>query len=170
MITLSPPWYTIWNKIKSTFGNDPNVKVGPLVTQSTPFKIIIDVNDHDKATAIASILSLKFDLGNNSIQVAVRDNKGSVVVPTVPTSEEQLVSIIKTALGSNAWFVDAKIVILPILERKILYAVFHKAVIQFFNDDLSDMYNNYNNVAAFVFKDVLNEAPGGYVINCSTER
>jgi hypothetical protein len=49
-----------------------------------------------------------------------------------------------------------------------VYPVFKVRVVQFFNDDLSDFFSNYNNVAAFVFKDVLRNTISGTPIQFST--
>ncbi|MFC5468952.1 hypothetical protein ACFPPD_09475 [Cohnella suwonensis] len=48
--------------------------------------------------------------------------------------------------------------------------MFKVRVVQFFNDDLSDFYSNYNNVAASVFRDVLRNMVSGTVIQFSTEQ
>lgn len=168
MVKLSPSWYTLWNEIKASIGNDPDVKVNPLVTKSSPFEVPIDVTGHDKAVAIVSIMALRHQLGNITVDIQVKDEKGNVVSPETPESPEQLVEMVKKALGNNAWFVDVVAKSPFPHARTIVYPVFKKDVIQFFNDDLSDLYNNYNNVVAFVFGDVLNPAPGGFSLYCST--
>jgi len=47
--------------------------------------------------------------------------------------------------------------------------VFTKSVTQFYNEDLSDLYRNYNEVSAGVFREVLKEKINGIDIDPSTE-
>jgi hypothetical protein len=165
---LSPPWYTLWNEIKSSIGDDPAVTVNPLNTSQNPFIVPIAVSNNDKAVGIASIISLQHQLGNISVAVQVTNADGQIVTPVIPSSVEELVQLVQTALNGNSWFIE-------VIEKQIaptlpvtVYPVFSKAVIQFYNDDLTDLYSNYNNVAAFVFKNVLNPAPGGIPLYSST--
>jgi hypothetical protein len=165
---LSAPWYTLWNEIKATIGNDSDVSVGDLDTSRSPFIVPIKVNNHDKAVAIASIMALHHQLGNVSVDVQVKDPNGTIVQPVTPSSAQALTELVQVALAKNNLF--EKVVVKPLYPgaRDIVYPVFSKAVIQFYNDDLSDLYNNYNNVAASVFSDVLNPAPGGVSVYSST--
>ena len=168
MAQLSPPWYTLWNEIKASIGNDPDVSVGDLDTSKSPFIVPIKVNNRDKAIAIASIMTLHHQLGNVRVQVEVEDQNGNVVLPVSPSSVKALTEIFELALTKNQWF--EQVVSKPRVpgSSEVVFPVFSKGVIQFFNDDLSDLYNNFNNVVAFVFRDVLNPAPGGFSVLCST--
>lgn len=170
MSKLSPPWYTLWNEINASIGNDPDVTVKPLDTQQSPFIVPVQVGSHEKAEAIASILDLRHIIGNITVDVEIRDQTGTIVSPKVPQTTEELAKMMETALGGNGWF--SEVIARPIYPQgpEVIYPVFKKEVIQFFNDDLSDVYSNYNNVAAFVFKDVLNGAPGGFSVYCSTAK
>lgn len=165
---LSPPWYTLWNKIKYSIGNDTAVTVNQLDTKSSPYIVPITVADHDKAVAIASVMILRHQMGNITVDVQVKDGAGKIVSPETPESAEKLAELLKKALGDNAWFVE--VVVMPSFQRGVVFPVFKKAVIQFFNDDLSDLYRNYNNVVGFVFREVLNPGPGGIPILCSTDK
>ncbi len=169
---LSPPWYTLWNEIKASIGNDPGVTVNPLVTSQHPFIVPITVTDNNKAVGVASIMRSQYTLGNITVVVQVKNGSGQIVQPVVPSSPDDLVNLAKTALTGNKWFVEVvKKAFSPLPHAPVVvYPVFSKAVIQFYNDDLSDLYNNYNNVVAFVFKDVLNPAPGGIMFYSSTAK
>ncbi len=170
MARLSPPWYTLWNKVKYSIGEDPEVVVGDLQTQSDPFIIPIRVDNRQKAQALASIMNPSYSLGNIHINVEISDSSGKIISPINPTSPEQLSEMVQTGLQGNHLFL--KVVTQPLFPnaRLIVFPVFKKEVIQFYNDDLSDLYNNFNNVAALVFQNVLKPAPGGISLDCSTEK
>jgi len=162
MAQLSPPWYTLWNEIKATLGNAPNVEVMPLDTTVNPYVVTVKVGDHDQAVAMASITAPQYVMGNITIKMQVQDNTGAVVAPVVPKTAEDLAGMVKKALGNNPWFVGLEVRgLTPMSGTRLVYIVFKADIVQFFNDDLSDLYNNYNNVVAFCFRDVLNSAPGG---------
>ena len=57
----------------------------------------------------------------------------------------------------------------PMLLRSVVYAIFKKEVIQFFNDDISDFYCNYNEVAAKVFNEVLCNDYKEILLFCTTD-
>ncbi|WP_100407992.1 hypothetical protein [Bacillus solitudinis] len=52
----------------------------------------------------------------------------------------------------------------------VIYPVFKQAVIQFFNDDLTDAFQNYNNVASNVFSQVMVKGLLGTSLDCSTDQ
>jgi len=165
---LSPPWYTLWNEIKASIGNNPGVTVEDLDTSQTPYIVPISVDNHDTAAAIASIMNLHYQIGNITVDVQVKDPAGNIVTPITPGSVSQLVELVESGLGNNGWFKEVLPKPLYPNAPEVVFVVFAKAVIQFYNDDLSDLYHNYNNVAAFVFRDVLHPSPGGIWLYTST--
>ena len=166
---LSPPWYTLWNEINTTIGCSPDVNVGTLNTSNNPYTIDIKIKDHDKAVATASIMLLNYQFGNIGVQVNITDSDGDTVSPVTPESADELGILVTTALSKNSWFQEVVVKkFLPSSQRSSVYPVFSKGVVQFYNDNLTDLYSNYNNVAAFVFNNVLNLSPGGITVLCST--
>ena len=60
---VSPPWYTLWNKLKYTFGCDPAVTVKDLDTSESPKMVVpIIVNDEKKGTALRTIMRANFPM------------------------------------------------------------------------------------------------------------
>jgi hypothetical protein len=161
------PWFTLSNEINATIGNDPSVTVAPLDVSSNPFVSRITVTDHDKAVAIASLMKPRHDFGNIAVVVEVMDGQGNVAVPVVPGSTDDLATMVKTAFCGNAWFHD--VVVRSDITGTRVFPVFAKAVVQFANDDLSELHHNYNEVVAHVFADVLEQAPGNHSLNPSTD-
>ncbi len=165
---LPPPWYALWSEINGTVGNDPGVTVSALDTSKMPYIVPITVTDNDQAVALASIMTLSYKLGNVQVNVQIKNGSGTIVTPVTPTSPDQLAALVKTALGHNGWFVT--IVMHPITMggKDVVFPVFVKQVLQYPGDNLSDAYQNYNNVVAFAFRDVLQGDPGGLLLSPST--
>jgi hypothetical protein len=170
MAQLSPPWYTLWNEINSSIGNDPRVTVAPLDTSQNPYSIVIQCEEHRQAVALVSLMLLQYSFGNVEVEVTVTDAAGDIVQPVVPTSAIELAKWVRRAFKTNNWFVDvhARSLLPPSNSFVVVYPIFARDVIQFFNDDLTDFYYNYNQVVAFVFQDVLQPTPGGITLNPST--
>lgn len=165
--SISPPWLTLWNKLKASLGNDPAVDVSDLDQSATPYKVTVTVKEKPKAEGIASLVKPRHEFGHVAVVVIVK-NAGSEVVPVVPKSAQDLVKLVKSAFDGNKWYkkVETKI----LFGKLQVYPIFEKGVIQFANDDFSDYYDNYNGVVAAVIKEVLVEWPGGIPLLCSTEK
>ena len=153
-VKLSPPWYTYFNFLKYSIGKDRNVKVLDMKEISdVNYLIPVEVKDKDKARALATILVLHKNFGNIDVHTEVL-HRGQVVKPhETPRNECGLIKIFEEALATNYYFEYVRFA--KIFTAKIIFPVFKKEVIQFFNDDLSDLYNNFNGVAAAVFEEVL---------------
>jgi len=54
--------------------------------------------------------------------------------------------------------------------RLAVFPIFSKAVVQFPNNDIGDLYFNFNDVAAKSFRNVLEGAPGGIILPVSTDK
>ncbi|WP_096200452.1 hypothetical protein [Bacillus sp. FJAT-45350] len=170
MAKLSPPWITLWNEIKYSIGKDNEVSVLPIDTVKQPYVIKVITANEEKGRALATILTQVHQLGNIQILVVVENGNGLSYEGLPLYAHDEIPSIIRKALKSNQWFVDVIVKqVAPYPNAPtVFYPVFKKSVIQFFNDDLTDVYNNYNNVVADVFSKVLIDAISGISINCST--
>ncbi|MCA1320191.1 hypothetical protein LC085_09765 [Bacillus tianshenii] len=166
---LSSPEFTYFNELKYSVGNDPGVTVNSLIELplNTGFLIIILVKNRKKAQALATILNLLKQFGNINIFVVVI-YEGQIIEPLEePLTPEEIQQLYKTALKTNRYFKFAKVApISPDIDS--VYPIFSKSVIQFFNDDISDLFQNFNEVAAHVFRDVLKTNISGTPINPST--
>jgi hypothetical protein len=167
---IPPPQNTLWAKVKYTVGVTPGVEVGDLIdkTGGIFYVVPIKVNDTSQAVAVASIMKLSQTIGRITVTVQVTDGQGQAANPVTPTSPEQLADLVRKALSTNPLFKDVVVKAAGIGPRKRVFPVFSKSVIQFPNDDLSDLYGNFNGVAAAVFQDVLVTEAGGYSLAAST--
>ncbi|MFD2682507.1 hypothetical protein [Bacillus seohaeanensis] len=166
---LSPPQFTYFNEVKHSVGNDPFVTVLNIIElpHDAGYLIPVLVRNQEKAQALATIMESQKTFGNIVVYVVVIYD-GQVVNPLTDTfTPQEMKKLVETALKTNRYFIFAAV------ERfspgtESVYPVFSKSIIQFFNDDLSDLYNNFNEVAASVFSDVLRKEINSIPINPST--
>jgi hypothetical protein len=136
----------------------------PLDESAKPFKATINSKNPRKAAALASLVRDEHDFGNVSIRVVVLAN-GTTVTPFVPTSAEELKDVILTALTGNPLFHEVRI---KSVFKPTVFPMFKKEVIQFYNDDHSDYFGNYNGVCSTVFRELLFDDVGRIPLNCSS--
>lgn len=166
---LSSPVFTYFNELKYSVGNDPGVTVNNLIELplDAGFLILIIVKNRKKAQALATILNLLKQFGNINIFVVVIYEGEAIEPIEEQLSPEEIQQLYKTALNTNRYFKTAEVA--PFSpDTDSVFPVFSKSVIQFFNDDISDLFQNFNEVAAHVFRDVLKTTIDGTPINPST--
>jgi len=169
LVKMSPPWHTFHNFLKHSIGRDHCVDVLEMEEISDiRFLIQIEVKNRDKALALATILEPCKNFGNIDVYVEVL-HCGKIVKPSC--KHQDVCSVIETiekALDTNYYF--KKVEHVDFFGTPIIFPTFKKEVIQFFNDDLSDFYQNFNGVAAHVFREVLRFEVDGIHIRPSTAR
>lgn len=170
-VALSPPWITFANQVKFTVGQDPNVRVGNLRSIGSNYLLLITVRSLSRARALATIIQNSVQFGNVKVTVLIKTCTGQTARPYSTTSltASQIAQLYRIALSTNTLFsfVTTRS-ITPQVGSLSVFPVFKKKVVQFFNDDLTDLFNNYNNVAAFVFQAVLKNTINNIAINFST--
>jgi len=166
-LRLSPPWYTFFNYVINSVGRDRCVEVFEMQEISDGnFLIPIEVRGRDKAIALATILVPCVNFGNINVRIEVIQC-GQVVKPDDRCQDEcSLMRIFEEAFGTNHYYEYVEF--RRVFSSIIVFPVFKKEVIQFFNDDLSDLNNSFNGVAAHVFAEVLEKQIDGISINPST--
>ncbi|HEX8230199.1 MAG TPA: hypothetical protein VF826_12925 [Chloroflexia bacterium] len=152
-VGLSPPWYTLWNKIDKAIGADPGFKVEPLQDNGNgTYTVLIKAQGGDP-TPLAAVLKKSHTLGNITVYVEVQELHVDVLSINTP---DELVGALKGALKGNPYFVQAlEPEPSPYFPVPSVVAVITPSVIQFYNDDLSDYYRNFNGLAAEVFAEIL---------------
>ena len=145
-LKLSPPWITYFNEIKALFEHDVQIKLN--FTEDT---IKLYVDNPAKAYALSQILPEEKVFGNITVKVIVipANEDASFAEDTYTIGE-----IFEMAFKNNPIY--AFVYEVPqIFNNRIVYVVFKNKVVQFFNDNLSDVYGNvstlYQNIAYDVF-------------------
>jgi len=154
-VSLSPPWITLQRKFANTFGCDPAVTVGDLSDTSQSIMVLpIIVDDEKKGRALRTIIRQNFPMGNILVTTEVKNGKGKCWAAIIIENEKQLQDVITDAMAGNPLFVEAKLGAVPPFPR--VGFIMTKTVVQFWNDDLSDFYGNFNGVTAEVVSDLIN--------------
>lgn len=168
-ISLSPPEFTYFNEIKYSVGKDPLVRVSPLQDHGDgQFQIVLHVKGFKKAKALATLIVPEKVIGEISIKVKVMSSGKQVSPISRSLTAKELAALHRIAFRTNRFF--RFVALRTIFGTTFVYPVFKIRVVQFFNDDLSDFYGNYNHVAAFVFRNVLHNEINGIPIPFSTEK
>ena len=147
-VGLSSPWTEFYREVKELFGLDPEIRIA---YDESNYVISLYVSNGDKAEALTKLLPDTVEFGNVSVKICViPPNLGDIGVT----------DILKKAFDKNP--VLSYIRSVKLFETDVNYVVFKNKVVQYFNDDLSDVNGLkstlYETIAADVFKDL----PGVY--------
>ena len=145
-VQLSPPWAIFWRDIDALFAEDPDVKVE---YDEDDLIINIYVENAEKAYALTQLLPTEKIFGN--VKLAIN------VVPA-DADDESVIDLFNKAFDGNPLFSYAKEYQKGAFKNS--YVVFKPEVIQYFNDDLSDINGNRTTVVAEVAKEVFSDVQG----------
>jgi hypothetical protein len=158
-VQLSPPWVTYQNELKYSIGQDPSVIVGPLIPAFGNYIIPVTVIGDEKAIALATLLKNPVEFWNVCVNVVVINGNQEIVNPLpCPLCPLVVADLVQSALCGNPYFIEVVVKQQMPGDSNAVYPVFNPEVIQFFNDDISNLCNNFTAVAASVFADVMEEA------------
>ena len=135
---LAAPWYIFYRQIKALFSEDPEVRVS---YDDAEKEVKIFVENGRKADAISQLLPEKKTFGDMEVKVTV--------IPANTMS--QTASLIEDAFEGNPALVDILKVRSPLGDFD--YVVFENKVVQYFNDDLSDV----NGLCSTLYQDLAKE-------------
>ena len=144
---LSTPWVTMYRKFEAMFGGDPDIKLEYVAGDGEDPIIKMFVDGQDKAEAIQQIVPLSYNFGGVQLKVEViPDNK-----------KESMEAVFRTAFEGNPAFSYA-VTAEGIFTNPITYVVFKNKVVQYWNDDLSDVNGNettlFETIAPSLFEPV----------------
>lgn len=155
---LSPPWITYFNELRNSIGVDPTVTVGPLIPVGGNYIILVHALSNEKARALATLLKSSVQFGNVSVTIIETNNENEIVNPfPCPLDAFEIAHLFQVALENNPYF--EQVVVQPQFPGgvNVVFPVFKAEVIQFFNDDISNLCQTFTGVAANVFRDVMQE-------------
>lgn len=142
-VGLSSPWVTFGRKMEALFGPDPEIKV-EFDNEAPAVKLYVD--NEEKADALSKLLPTEKTFGNVILNIIIIPaNKNSVVDPKV--------AVFKTAFKGNPVLKDV-VSVDAMAFRSVTYAIFKNEVVQFFNDDLSDINGNCSTLYQTIARDI----------------
>lgn len=143
------PWINFYREVEEFFSRDPKVRV--LYDDDTKH-IDLYVEGEAKAEALAMMLPTERKFGNVKVQINV--------VPA-NTNEKSCGDLCLDAFDSNEAlsFVQT---IHGLFSNDIHYVVFDRTVVQYYNDDLGDVYGQRSCLYQDLAQDIFTEADGVY--------
>ena len=153
-VGISSPWITMEKKITALFNEDPDLDV--LYDDATKTVTIESVNTY-KIMALEKVLKKEIAFGNVTLKIQCRV-KNAENASTVAAD-------VKTAFRGNPRLSDIIVTPTPFTSESV-YVLFKKEVIQFFNDDISDYYGNYNGLSEEIAREITSDA---IVVNYGTD-
>ncbi|MPQ44890.1 hypothetical protein [Clostridium tarantellae] len=160
-LKLSPPWQTLRNKIFNTIGQSPCIYISELIPYNANYMIKITVKFNDIAKALRTILPKYYIFGNIKVFILIFNCTNKIVEfnATSEYSLKDVSNLFSISLKNNPLFKGTIISETPPLFTKQysgeVIVIIDKTIIQFYNDDLSDFCQNFNEVASKVFSSIL---------------
>lgn len=150
-LKLATPWSSYYREIKALFQEDPDVSNIEYDNDNLIIKIYVD--DLDKAEALTKVLPNRKTFGNVELKI--------LVIPGNNIEEESRVNIIKKAFDKNPVVEDIVSITNP-MAPNFSYVVFRPEVIQYYNDDLSDVNGKRSCLFEDIAKEVIGQEDGVY--------
>lgn len=148
-VGIQSPWVTTYNKIKALFERDDDLTISPLSEdEGGVYTFSISSANETKINAIEKILANNYEFGNVTLNIKfIVDDAGKEGITAAD---------LKNAFTGNN--VVSKIETIPNpFGSTQTFVMFNKEVIQFYNDDISDRYGNYNGLAEDIARELFNE-------------
>ena len=147
-IKLSPPWNTFVRELEQLFKYDSEVHV---VYDEDEQEVKLYVDTAGKAQALELLLPKTKEFGNVTLFITVVPANGTFPIKTD--------NLFQTAFKGNGAFSFVKIVH-GVFSNDLIYVVFKNKVVQYFNDDLGDIYGQKSTLYQEIAKNIFAETEG----------
>ena len=148
-LQLSPPWQDYYSALRELFKHDPEVK---MEFDSDNYDIKFYVEDANKADAMAYLIPAEKAFGNVKVTTTIIPANDKLMAPEYSTD---MIDIFATMFKNNPIVEEIRSVKAGVYDFN--YVIFKNKVVQYFNDDLSDINGIcstlYQNIAADIFSD-----------------
>lgn len=145
-INLSSPWVTFYREIDAMFKGDKEITT---VYDEENRLISLYVANANKADALTQLLPPEVTFGNVTLKISV--------IPS--NSEASPATLFQRAFEKNPTFIDVK-TLKDVFSNDITYVIFRNKVVQFFNDDLSDINGNCSTLYQEIAKEIFQREDG----------
>ena len=154
-VNLSAPWEIFFAEIEEMFGRDPEIDI-KIDHDTNEVKLFVE--NSAKADALQKLLPETKRFGEVEVKISV--------VPA--NAEDDPVALFERAFFGNPAFEfatkdeDAGVF-------NAAYVVFENRVVQFYCDNLADIYRNRSTLYEFIARDIFENYPGVYFCTDSVE-
>ena len=146
---LSPPWITYFNEIKALFEPDPDIRIE---YDNENYTIRMYVDCDSKAYVLNKLIPDVRTYGNVTVKtIIVPPNDSFMSIDTqTPLKKKEMfeMAFSRNPVFSFVYDVDT------IFSNSIYYVVFKNKVVQFFNDNLGDIYGNMSTLYQYIAEDI----------------
>lgn len=147
-LNLSAPWIVFYREVEAMFKHDGEVHV---VYDEDNMELYLYVDRAAKAAALAKLLPAEKDFGAVKLKITV--------VPANDEQAEDIRDIYGAAFYGNPALSFIRNVH-GIFSNGLKYVVFRKEVVQYWVDDLGDIYGQRSTLYQDIAKDIFGEADG----------
>ena len=148
MIKQAPPWITYVSELEQLFKLDDEVHV---VYDNDEHNVKLYVENAEKATALMNLIPEKKEFGNVTLTIEV--------VPANGYERFNVDNEYQAALNGNGAFSFIKVVS-GVFTNNITYVVFKNRVVQYFDDNLGDIYGQRSTLYQEIAKNIFGETEG----------
>lgn len=160
-LKIEAPWQTYGKELKALFAMDKEIDVSEVYeAENADFDFVVDVSvlNHEKFVALDRALVKRVTFGNVTLHVNLFDME----------NESVDVDIFKTIFDGNPIVQDI------VTKRDVTgtdwhYICFKPEVVQFFDDDMSDVNGNRTELAEDIARDVFADHLGVYFCTAAKE-
>lgn len=147
-LKLSTPWVIFYREVEAMFKDDPEVRV--VFNEEEP-EVKLYVENAEKADALTQLLPKKVDFGNVELKVTV--------IPANKLGANKASLFEKAFKGNPAFsFITGH----NIFNNPMTYVVFKNKVVQYYTDNLGDIYGNCSTLYQEIAKDIFGKHEGIY--------
>ena len=154
-LKLSPPWAIYLHQLQAFFKRDPGVKI---FFNERDGEITLYAKEDNKAEALRGLLPYEKSFGNVSVKLNV------VLGKIVPDTNKH---IIEEAFTGNEALSYIRVVEAP--GEPFIYVVFKKEVVQYFNDDFTDLHGVCSTLYQTLADELFERVPANVFFCTDTE-
>ena len=147
------PWIDYYRGVEALFKNDPSVRV---LYDDEHKELCLYVDDSDKAYALTEVMPTDKVFGNVKLNINI--------IPANSLSKSVRIKVedyFNHIFNGNPILTNVQLVY-GIFSNPIIYVVFRKEVVQYFNDDLGDINGLRSTLWEDIARDVFTEIDSVY--------
>ena len=158
---FASPWITFVNELQAMFGQDPEIGI---TYDNDACEVKFHVENAIKADVLQRFLPVEKTFGNVTLKITIIPaNKLTKVLDYQHMTMGELFDIMFDKNPAYIFSKDIK----GIFSNVITYVVFSPVCVQFFNDNLNDIYGNVNTLYQEIAYDIFDGDNIGGVMFCT---